>query len=214
MEARIKQRLIGAGVLIALAVIFIPMIFESSHSSIPEPITYTTDIPTSPIAITAPLPDTQQAPTYDSSAENNVNNPTEVATATEVNIVIQQEETPAVATTTAVTKSTQNASTSMSVSINNTAEKQATTKTTTVNQEAGWAVQVASFANARNADVLAKKLKTHGFPVYTQKSIQGKHLIRVYVGPQPERKDAVLVMNQLQQTVHLHGFVIHINPTS
>jgi DedD protein len=63
----------------------------------------------------------------------------------------------------------------------------------------GWAVQVGSFASRENAERLARKLKGKGFESHVSESSgNGKRLWRVRVGPEPDRASAVALGTRLR----------------
>jgi len=63
----------------------------------------------------------------------------------------------------------------------------------------GWAVQVGSFASRENAERLARELKGKGFESHVSESSgNGKRLWRVRVGPEPDRASAVALGTRLR----------------
>jgi DedD protein len=63
----------------------------------------------------------------------------------------------------------------------------------------GWAVQVGSFASRENAERLARELKGKGFESHVSESSgNGKRLWRVRVGPEPDRASAVALGARLR----------------
>ena len=63
----------------------------------------------------------------------------------------------------------------------------------------GWAVQVGSFASRENAERLAQELKDKGFTSHVNESSgKGKRLWRVRVGPEPDRDSAVALGARLR----------------
>jgi DedD protein len=65
--------------------------------------------------------------------------------------------------------------------------------------EGGWAVQVGSFASRENAERLARELKGKGFESHVSESSgKGKRLWRVRVGPEPDRASAAALSARLR----------------
>lgn len=66
----------------------------------------------------------------------------------------------------------------------------------------GWAVQVGSFASRENAERLARELKGKGFESHVSESSgsSGKRLWRVRVGPEPDRASAAALGARLRST--------------
>lgn len=72
----------------------------------------------------------------------------------------------------------------------------------------GWAVQLATFSKLNYADALVQKLKKQGYTALTKRyeNSNGKTLLRVLVGPQTDRQAAQTVINKLQQDLKLTGY--------
>lgn len=68
-----------------------------------------------------------------------------------------------------------------------------------------WMVQVGSFSQADYANKLAVKLRSRGFPVYTQRG--PNHLVRVYVGPLADQQQANKIRQKVAAEFQLNGFV-------
>lgn len=71
----------------------------------------------------------------------------------------------------------------------------------------GWAVQLGSFSEARNAERLSARIETYGYePDVSTYRRGGRDLHRVRVGPQPSRARAEAVASALTA----HGFVAQV----
>ena len=81
------------------------------------------------------------------------------------------------------------------------------TRPNVVSPAGGFVVQLAAFADAKAAPALASKLKTSGFPAYTEtlKTQQGT-MRRVRVGPYPTREVADAELAKLNAAGY-HGVV-------
>ena len=66
----------------------------------------------------------------------------------------------------------------------------------------GFMVQLGSFANRANADRLAQQVRARGFQVSVSRSPRGKHLYRVQVGPAHDRAAAEQLLARLRATGH------------
>jgi DedD protein len=73
----------------------------------------------------------------------------------------------------------------------------------------GWAVQVGSFGESSNAAALADRLKSQGFDAFVQPagSTGGKAVHRVKVGPEPQRAQAEALRSRLAQQ-NIQGIVV------
>lgn len=72
-----------------------------------------------------------------------------------------------------------------------------------------WTVQLGTFENIENANHLIEKLRRKGFDAYTRPIInaKGRHMIRVYVGPEVRRESALQLRNNLRATFNIKGVV-------
>jgi DedD protein len=72
-----------------------------------------------------------------------------------------------------------------------------------------WAVQLASLSNRANADNLQKTLRTQGYNAYIRTS---DGVNRVFVGPVIERAEADRLRDQLGKQQKLNGIVVRFQP--
>ena len=74
----------------------------------------------------------------------------------------------------------------------------------------GWAVQIGSFADPRNARRLHDHVAARGFRVLTQRvtSPEGRLRLRVLVGPDRTRAAAAESLSRLRRDESLDGFVV------
>lgn len=73
-----------------------------------------------------------------------------------------------------------------------------------------WTVQLGSFNNAENAARLSDKLRAAGFPGYVEKRAeQGALVYKVRVGPQGSRGEAEQVRGRLAEQFDLKGLLLH-----
>jgi len=180
LEQRFKQRLLGAVVLVALAVIFLPMLLSGPVERTRVDIEL--DMPPEPEVDAAPTLPTvddfsaQEAPSSNAgqSAETaqqtlEVPAPTEPQSAAEPEPDPQPEPDPVPATA------------------------------------AGFYVQVGAFGSAENAERLARQLREDTLSVRVVEE-SGAH--RVQVGPLEDRASAERMTQQLAQDHELPGFII------
>lgn len=189
MQQRLKQRLVGAVVLVALAVIFVPMLLtgpvERAATDVPI------EIPPRPL-IAAP----SEATAPESEA------PGVAAPATPSRpIEIASEPAPAES---APAEPPAQGSVAPVVAPNEPAGK-----STAPSELASWAVQVGSFGSEANAIGLRDKLRGKGFPAYVD-AIDGKArtFYRVRIGPMIQRAEAEQLQSRLAAEEKLKGLVV------
>ena len=181
MKLRLKQRLVGAVVLVTLAVIFLPMLLDGpSHppSRVTlEPIPAAPGDDFVPRKITLTLPDAgpleAQPAEPDAPARVVLPSPEPVATAA---------PTPA---------------------------PEPAKRPEPVALPDGWVVQVGSFSKPDNAHALRDKLAGMGFPAFADSvdGGSGQQVVRVRVGPVPDRAAADALLARLKAEAKLEGIL-------
>ncbi len=72
-----------------------------------------------------------------------------------------------------------------------------------------WAVQLGSFSNSANALALRDRLRAKGYPAFVQGArIEDRDITRVYVGPELLRAKAAESRKRLEQETELRGLVV------
>lgn len=72
-----------------------------------------------------------------------------------------------------------------------------------------WAVQVGSFSQHKNAKALSDKLRKMGYPAFTLESkASGKTIVRVRVGPELARSEADRIKAEIERRLKLQAMVI------
>ena len=71
----------------------------------------------------------------------------------------------------------------------------------------GWVVQLGSFASHANAEQLARKVHAQGFTVSVSQGSRGRRLYRVRVGPVADRPAAVQLAQRLRASGHSGAIV-------
>jgi DedD protein len=184
-EARLdfnpKHRIAGAVILVALVVIFVPMLLNENEP--PPELKGAREIPPrgniETKVIVAPVAGEEAKP----------GQTPEAATKT---------ETASVATDNAPKPETKTAPVEKSAKVPAVAEK--------ITQ--GWVVQVGTFSSADNASHLRDKLKSHGHAVLTESvSLSGKKAQRLRVGPFRDKEQAVKAQAQIHKELHVQGVV-------
>lgn len=229
MERQRKERLVGAAVLIMLAVIFIPMLLDDSVQ--PESGISGTNIPPGPEgefeSRVIPLTPAGDAPGAGSAAET-AQAPASAPTASARSASAMVEETPTAEPAPAPTAAPAaappatpkaNAEPVAGAPVGSVAPPQtapaiagATTATENGGQAVGvtaWVVQLGSFSSEENANSLNKKLRQSGYSAFVEPLQHGgAKVYRVRVGPELRRSGAQAVRNRLQANMGLDGIVV------
>jgi DedD protein len=191
MDRALKERIIGAVVLVVFAVLVVP-VFLDGPSSDAEIITETVSLPgqndqtRKSQTIELKRDRTQPVP-----AANDDRNATVVAKAEP-----KKEPQPAVSKAVSEPSKTQ--------------AKPASTKTPSVSPTGMWAVQLGSFSNQANAERLAADLRKKGYAAFlSQLQTQSGQLHRVRIGPQNNRDSAEAIAARLSSAGHKGQVVTH-----
>ena len=187
-EDRLKQRLIGAVVLVALGVIFIPMILSGGRDTdIPQ---FGSNVP--------PIPDKiAKIKTFEP----------EVKTDSKVEIpqvvpIEHAEHEPAIPKNSVIAKNSRPAETKLKKPGSDSVPREMT-------EPHGWVVQVGSFSNKKNALALRDKLRKNHFTAFVERVMNNnKPLYRVRVGPETRQQDAKQLEQNLLKKMKLKGLVV------
>lgn len=197
----LKQRLVGAIVLVALAVIFIPMILNGEkEDAFLENIDSIPDKP-------ARIKDIQSIDSKKPTVPEDENTPLSIRTPVDERTKITEN---------AVKESVASSSKPSSQSSPTKAvEKPAQAKQTDVpakekaTPSLAWAVQVGSFSKQMNSINFRDKLRKKGFKAFVEKiEKNGKVSYRVRVGPFIKRTQAQATFKQLQEKHKIKGLVV------
>lgn len=202
-----KQRMVGALVLIALAVIFLPMLFsrqdETRRVHVDVPATpqapATSPVQVDPVAVPEPQTLPQEPVPSDDELAQSVAPSTAVPTTT---------VTPSVATTLPIPAPAPAVKPAPAPA----PAKPAAADVSRVDANGlsvSWSVQLASLSNRASADTLQKSLRTQGYNAYIRSS---DGMNRVFVGPLIERAEADRLRDQLSKQQKLKGFVVRFQP--
>ena len=197
MEQALKERLVGATVLVILAVIFIPMLL-GEKPEISNDITKT-NIPPKPEGKFS----SRIIPLQEKSATDEVDLSDQTELRTSKNEMIT--EVPDTVTREADREPDERA-TSKDEIPRAVADKEIITERVGLR---AWVVQLGSFSSEDNAEALNKKLRDAGFPAFVE-PLKQKNTItyRVRVGPELKRSDAQSIRDQLKKSLKLDGIVV------
>ncbi|WP_167145228.1 SPOR domain-containing protein [Pseudomonas sp. OTU750018] len=196
LDKGLKQRMVGALVLLALAVIFLPMLLSREDESQRVQV----DAPEMPAALQAPevelqpvvVPEPQLLPDEPIGAD------AEQSMESGEPVVAEQPAAP-------VTPVTPAAEPEPVVA----APSPAPSKLDANSLPISWSVQLASLSSSDGAQKLQKTLRSQGYNAYIR-SVDGMN--RVFVGPLIERAEADRLRDQLNRQHKLNGFVVRFQP--
>jgi DedD protein len=180
LDSALKQRLIGATVLVSLAVIFIPMLLDGTDPT--ENLIMTSNIPDEPnikfksrvVPLATPQGDTQ---TSDKMPQNGAN--------TEKPAIPPQPEVPKIP------------------------QQRADADKAVKSGVSAWVVQLGSFADEKNANQLQKRLRDKGFAAFVEPLSNGDQIsFRVRVGPELTDKLATDLANKIEKAAKVKGIVV------
>ena len=211
MQRRLKERLIGAAVLVMLAVIFIPMILNDTSQT--ETRITKSNIPAKPdtkfSSRMVPLgdatgPDTQETPAAQPPAETQQKPDTRPSAATQK--TPQAQVAPSAPAAPALGPETGRSTDKQ------TAKETPKTKPASAREDIGvtaWVVQLGSFSNETNANNLNDELHKAGFASFVEPLKQeGNVVYRVRVGPELLRSNAKKLKERLHEKLKLDGIIL------
>ena len=210
METTLKQRLIGAAVIIALAVIFVPMILDGSGRE--EQVALNMEVPPEPtFTFDSELPDPKKLdelpPIETDTAEESAEAEPEKAEPESAEMVIEQESTQT-AKSNDPEKPVQENVAAVTQVVEATEDHIETNPALSA-----WAVQVAAFGEKGKAIALQEKLLAKNLPVFTEQSGKGKKLVyRVKVGPELKKEDADNLRDKIEKEYGLKGSFVTKHP--
>ncbi|HLV77133.1 MAG TPA: SPOR domain-containing protein [Marinobacter sp.] len=204
----LKQRIIGALVLISLAVIFVPMIFDEPHSerqstpiTIPEePPFPEVDMPDAPRQVSPPVASDRPSanPGY-RIVEEPAEPASPVAAGPEPLLPVESEPAPEPAPV---------ASTSPAEPQARPQPEQAQPEEFAKTLEGAWVVQLGSFGNADNARRLRDRVLEMNYGAHLQQVSRGdSELIRVFSGPFVSEAEANKAKTALDKEFNLNALV-------
>lgn len=193
-----KHRIIGAIIIVALVVVFVPMILSerqppSESKGVSEMTPRGAAVDTR-VVVTPVVAEEPRASDVNPVAKSVTPAPViEAAPKPEIKPAVPAEKpVPAKKTPAAPTK-----------------EHSVTASAATEKPAKGWAVQVGTFSNTENAIHLRDKLKRHGHAVHSETvTLAGKKAIRLRIGPFRDKEQAVKVQAQIRKELRVQGVVL------
>ena len=223
MEEGLKQRLVGAAVLVLLAVIFVPVLLESG----PDQSEVGFDLGTSPSAESgfssriipledsadasseAATPSTPEFAPIGEEEEDATNRGAEIPETLPLADVSPADSSDSESLTTVVPEPDAPGSAETPAASEVDANAAAAGEAEEQSPSAAWAAQLGSFSERRNALVLRNRLRAKGYPAFTQAVVGDEgEVTRVLVGPEPTRDRTVAAIEALRRDTGLDGFVV------
>ena len=205
LDSAYKQRMVGALVLVALAVIFLPMLFsrQDEQRQVVVEAPAVPQVQVEPVVVPEPqaLPEEEPVPTDEGLA------------APQAPSMRVQPSVPAVKPAPAVAaKPAAPAPAPKPVAPQPAAPGKPDVGQSRIDPNGlpiSWSIQLASLANRESAEALQKKLRSQGYNAYIR-SADGKN--RVFIGPLIERAEADRLRDLLGRQQNLNGFVVRFQP--
>lgn len=208
METTLKQRLIGAAVIIALAVIFVPMILDGSGRQ--ESVALNMEVPPEPtFTFDSKLPDPKVLDELPPIAKPSIN--TEDSTSSvEPNVNAENNHSESEIEK----KVLENKNKTEVVPVKQAKVVEATENHIETNPAlSAWAIQVAAFGEKSKALALQEKLLASKLSAFTERSGSGdKSVYRVKVGPELKRENADKLRDKIEKEHGLKGSFVTKHP--
>ena len=191
MEPGLKQRLTGAAVIVILAVIFIPMLLDTTQDE--NQTMGGTNIPPQPAEMPAPATEDFSSRIVPLQQSMNQAPGKEMESAEPAPV----PENPPPSDNVATVKQSHEA--------------------VVANEDQGgrvgvtaWVVQLGSFSSENNAQTLNQKLRQSGFKAFVEPLKQDNGTVyRVRIGPELKRSDADSINDRLKKEMQIEGIVVH-----
>jgi DedD protein len=201
----LKQRIIGALVLVSLAVIFVPMVFDEPHS---ERTSTSINIPEEPPfpEVAAPESDIAPPPPYQQDDAASADSGSRDYRILESDGPAVQSAPDTRTNTAPEVAEPAKAEPAPSASLPEKAEP--TSAEFTRSLEGAWVVQLGSFGNGDNARRLRDKVREKGYNSHLQEVVRGDAtLTRVFSGPFAEKAEAESAKLELDEAFSLNSLV-------
>ncbi|MBY8958270.1 MULTISPECIES: SPOR domain-containing protein [Pseudomonas] len=211
LDKAYKQRMVGALVLVALAVIFLPMLFSRQD----EQRQVTVEAPAAPQAPSMPQVQMESVAVPEPQASPQEPVPADEEVAEDTAPAAPIAAAPAPTAPIAIAKPTAPPAVAKPIPAPAQPIAAASKPDTTQSRvdanglSVSWSVQLASLSSRASAESLQKTLRSQGYNAYIR-SADGKN--RVFVGPLIERAEADRLRDLLSRQQNLKGFVVRFQP--
>lgn len=210
LDKGVKQRMVGALVLVALAVIFLPMLFtrqdEMRQVQVEAPqapgMPSLPQVQVEPVSVPEPQALPEEAPVVIDESSAPVGPPsTPIAPAPSAPQASASAPQAPAATPAPAAKAEKPPAPA--------ARSAAAGKVDANGLPVSWSVQLASLSNRAGADTLQKTLRSQGYNAYIR-TADGMN--RVFVGPLIDRTEAERLRDVINRQHKLKGFVVRFQP--
>lgn len=213
MDQKLKQRLLGAAVIVSLVVIFVPMLFTEEIEETGEQEWQIPEVPDQYEIKLLPLP------TEPLEIETSASEPQATSSKAEASAIERREAPPEEGNRVQSQPREVEVKPAVTASPEPKPETPRTATpaqpTTVKNQQhdkpnlSAWVIQVGSFSRKNNALAFRDKLQTAGFKAFIEPiSAQNGTMHRVRVGPELDKKRAVNKLAQLKKQFDLRGIIV------
>lgn len=221
LDKGMKQRMVGALVLVALAVIFLPMLFtredEMRQVRVEAPqapaMPSLPDVKVEPVQVPEPqsLPDpSEQPPVVVDESTAPVSAPTQPITPSPAQVAqVPVAKSPAPAPAAKAEARPVPPATPAPAATASASKPATASKIDANGLPVSWSIQLASLSNRAGADNLQKTLRSQGYNAYIR-SADGMN--RVFVGPLIERAEAERMRDVINRQQNLKGIVVRFQP--
>ena len=209
METNLKQRLIGAVVIIALAVIFVPMLFDGSGRKESSMVEEELSLAPPKFNFESQLPDAEQLESLPAAEKDPVPQAVTADPVSEPTPVSVPAGKPDKAEKPVVQESKPEPEPEPQPE----PVKPTASQIESVPSLGAWAVQVAAFEEKSTALALQKKLTDGKFSAFTEKLEKGgKVLYRVKAGPELKRENAHQLRAKIEKELGIKGAFVTPHP--
>jgi len=192
-----KQRIVGTAVLLALALIFLPIIFDG-EGSYQAPVS--SRIPEAPIISILPEP-TQSRPVIVGNVETIEPKAPETVSLIEEVAELVEEPSAAIATQETVND--------VEITESGPIFSREVPQLSDAGLPQGWVVRLGSFSDSENASNLVTRLQDAGYKAYSRVMRSSQEaLTGVFVGPWLDRGQVNEYQQKLQEEFNLAGLVV------
>jgi len=197
MDQRLKQRLVGAAILVGSAVVFIPMLFD--NSKLPKPLVPGGNIPPHPQQeFSSKIVPLDEKVLTDKRVDTLIGEVgKQVEEAQRQSVPAPRPREPGARTVTDMKAGAK------------TTEADGAGRAAVREGVSAWVVQLGSFRSEKNARTLEKKLRSSGYAAFVETiyTDAGKSF-RVRIGPELLHEDAARLKKKLAKALDLKGIVV------
>lgn len=199
-----KHRIIGAIVIVALAVVFVPMILSKREPPAETPPSAQSQAPDQPADGENKVAVTRVAPPPPA-----LNEPVKIPPTTSPAPDAPKTATPPPAKATPPAPAPEQPKKAAVEPKPSAPTAKAPSESKPATASSGWVVQVGTFSNSTNANRLEQKLRAEGQPVRAERvQLDSGKAVRLRVGPFRDRAAAVKAQERIQKDVGIKGVVL------